>query len=33
MKPKKPKANSSKWNIKNFRCRSHNEMCWFKKIK
>ena len=28
-----PKANSSNWNIKNFRHRSYNEMCWFKKIK
>ena len=31
--PKKPKANSSNWNIKNFRHWSHNEMCCFKKIK
>ena len=31
--PKKPKANSAKWNIQNFRHQSHNEMCWFKKIK
>ena len=25
--------NSSNWNIKNFKLRSHNEMYWFKKIK
>ena len=31
MMPKKSKANSSKWNIKNFRHQSHNEMCWLKK--
>ena len=28
MMPKKPKANSSNWNIKNFRHRSYNEMYW-----
>ena len=33
MMPKEPKANSSNWNIKNFKHRSHNEMYWFKKIK
>ena len=33
MMPKKPKACSSNWNIKNFRHRSQNEMYWFKKIK
>ena len=32
-KKKKLEANSSNWNIKSFRHRSHNEMCWFKKIK
>ena len=31
--PKKPKANSSNWNIKNFGHRSHKEMYCFKKIK
>ena len=30
MMPKKPKANSPKWNIKNFRHQSHNEMLFQK---
>ena len=32
MMPKKPKACSSNWNIKNFKHWSQNEMYWFKKI-
>ena len=31
MMPKKSKACSSNWNIKNFKHRSQNEMYWFKK--
>ena len=33
MMPKKSKAYSSNWNIKNFKHWSQNEMWWFKKIK